>query len=144
MMSSSPAYSNYPTPLNVGSTPFRPRSAVDAPLAAPPDLDTTLTNLDAAVARLHASLPAYTALCIFTGHSDPRKMIELNKRKAQWDTLTRGAGGKLPSEIPKEDWWTAQDGRNLEDESERAKKGLVFFCITLPKAGASAGANKAS
>ncbi|KAG9041406.1 hypothetical protein FS837_012312 [Tulasnella sp. UAMH 9824] len=125
------------------STPFRPRSALDTPAAPPPDLNTTLTNLDSAIARLHASLPAYTALCIFTGHSDPRRMIELNKRKSQWDNLTRGTGGKLPSEIPKEEWWTAQDGRNLEDESERAKKGLVFFCITLPKAGASAGANKA-
>lgn len=70
-------------------------------------------------------------------------MIELNKRKSQWDTLTRGAGGKLPSEIPKEEWWTAQDGRDLEDESEKAKKGSVFFCITLPKAGSSGTAKKA-
>ena len=63
-------------------------------------------------------------------------MAALNKRKATWDGLTRGMGGvpgKLPSEIAKEEWWTAADGRALESETELAKKGMVFFCITLPK-----------
>lgn len=99
-----------------------------------PSVDETLQRLDGQLRKLYTSLPAYTALCIFTGHSDPRRMAELNRRKIEWDTLTKT---KAPSEVPREEWWTAQDGRELENEVERVKGGLVFFCITLPKVGAS-------
>lgn len=57
-------------------------------------------------------------------------MMEMGKRKAVWDTLTRTTA---PRDIPREEWWSAQDGRELESETELCKKGLVFFCITLPK-----------
>lgn len=97
-------------------------------------IDESLRRLDVQLRKLYTSLPAYTALCVFTGHSDPRRMAELNKRKMEWDTLTKT---KSPSEIPREGWWTAQDGRELENEVERVKGGLVFFCITLPKVGTS-------
>ncbi|KAG8895250.1 hypothetical protein FRB99_000686 [Tulasnella sp. 403] len=103
------------------------------PDAKPPTTEDALVKLDSQIRRLHQSLPAYTALCIFTGQADPRRASELGKRKAAWDTRTRANGGTAPSEIPREEWWTTQDGRDLEDESEQARKGLVFFCITLPK-----------
>ncbi|KAG8889377.1 hypothetical protein FRB98_004470 [Tulasnella sp. 332] len=97
-----------------------------------PSVNETLEGLDVQLRKLYSSLPAYTALCVFTGHSDPRRMAELNKRKIEWDVLTRT---KTPSEVPREEWWTTQDGRELENEAEHAKAGLVFFCITLPKVG---------
>ncbi|KAG8930977.1 hypothetical protein FRC02_003398 [Tulasnella sp. 418] len=122
------------------ATPYQSsqHKAAKVTLPPPPPLDATLERLDKQIKRLHQSLPAYTALCIFTGHSDARRMSELNKKKAAWDSLTRmntpnGQAIKAASEIPKDQWWTANDGRELENETELARKGLVFFCITLPK-----------
>ena len=66
-------------------------------------------------------------------------MQTLNKRKGAWDSLTRGAA---VTQIPKDISWTAQDGRDLEDEVEKAKKGLIFFCITLPKVSAMSSSEK--
>lgn len=37
------------------------------------------------------------------------------------------SSGKSLASIPKEDWWTAQEGRLLEDEVEKAKHGLLFL-----------------
>lgn len=33
-------------------------------------------------------------------------------------------------EIPKDQWWTAADGRELEEQVELAKRGLLFLAIT--------------
>ena len=71
-------------------------------------------------------------------------MAELNIKKVAFEaairegllafSLTRGnilisfvSSGKSTSDIPKEMWWTSQEGRLLEDEVEKAKHGLLFL-----------------
>ena len=104
-----------------------------------------LEALNQNLRTLYNALPPYTAFILFTGHSDPRAMAQLGQRKGKWDQLIRdgmsflfqGAKmhnsysdvGKAPSDIPREDWWSAQDGRLLEDECERAKRGLLFLSL---------------
>lgn len=83
--------------------------------------------LDTHLKELHASLPPSTALIIFTGHSDPRAMAALGQRKAKFDNELKS--GKKPEDIPREEWWTAADGRALEEETGKARRGLAFLCL---------------
>lgn len=72
-------------------------------------------------------MPPRSALIIFTGHSDPRRMAELNARKNAFETAIRT--GKNLDELPKESWWTSANGRELEEEVAKAKRGLLFLGI---------------
>ncbi|OJA14787.1 hypothetical protein AZE42_12824 [Rhizopogon vesiculosus] len=76
---------------------------------------------------LYASLPPRTAFIIFTGHSDPRRMASLNGRKSAFESAIRS--GKNAEYMDKTDWWTASDGRELEEEVEKAKRGLLFLGV---------------
>ncbi|OAX33367.1 hypothetical protein K503DRAFT_869590 [Rhizopogon vinicolor AM-OR11-026] len=76
---------------------------------------------------LYASLPPRTAFIIFTGHSDPRRMASLNGRKSAFESAIRS--GKNAEDMDKADWWTASDGRELEEEVEKAKRGLLFLGV---------------
>ncbi|CCM00542.1 uncharacterized protein FIBRA_02576 [Fibroporia radiculosa] len=102
----------------------------DAPAPAgpsPADVTEALVTLDTQLKLLYAALPPRTALIIFTGHSDPRRMAELNARKTAFEGALRQ--GKTLEELPKEQWWTNADGRTLEEEVERAKRGLLFLGV---------------
>lgn len=79
------------------------------------------------IATIHKGLPPGTALCIMSGNGDPRLMSALNAKKARWDGLMRER--KKPEDIPQSEWWTMEEGRLLEDVTERAKRGLAFFCL---------------
>ncbi|TCD64934.1 hypothetical protein EIP91_003431 [Steccherinum ochraceum] len=92
-----------------------------------PDIAASLSALNAHLQRLYAALPARTALLIFTGHSDPRRMAELNARKNAFETAIRT--GKNLEDLPKEAWWTSANGRELEEEVVKAKRGLLFLGI---------------
>ena len=83
--------------------------------------------LDAHLVTLYASLPVRTALVIFTGHSDPRQMASLNARKVAFESAIKG--GKKAEEMDRSEWWTASDGRTLEEAVEKAKRGLLFLAI---------------
>lgn len=93
----------------------------------PAEIPAILARLDTHLKTLHASLPPRTALMIFTGHSDPRHMVVLNARKSTFETALRG--GKTTDEIGKDLWWTTSDARELEEEVEKAKRGLLFLAI---------------
>lgn len=122
-------------------TPRAPQDSAPtaAPLpAAPPtsptqeQLQTTLASLNAHLSKIHASLPPRTAFVLFTGHSDPRRMTQLNARKAQFDNALRA--GKSPEEIAAGESgirWTAADGRELEEAVELARRGLVFLGVKV-------------
>lgn len=92
-----------------------------------PDIHTILSTLDSQLRALYAVLPARTALILFTGHSDPRRMVELNARKAAFESALRLA--KNAEETGPENRWTAADGRELEAEVEKAKRGLLFMSV---------------
>jgi RNA exonuclease 1 len=91
-------------------------------------LASILTNLNTQLKSLHAALPARTALLIFTGHSDPRRMASLNSRKSTFEAALRN--GKTPDDaIVEGGRWTAADARDLEEAVELAKRGLLFLGI---------------
>ncbi|KDQ58996.1 hypothetical protein JAAARDRAFT_56989 [Jaapia argillacea MUCL 33604] len=92
-----------------------------------PNLPAILSRLDTQLTTLYQSLPPRTAFVIFTGHSDPRAMAALNTRKNTFEGALRG--GKTLDEVGKENWWTNQDARGLEEEVEKAKRGLLFLCV---------------
>lgn len=109
------------------ATPDDPTPTEPIPDASPLQIKTLLQNLNTQLRTLHSSLPARTALIIFTGHSDPRRMTALNARKAHFEGLLRS--GKTAENIVKEDWWTSGDARELEEEVELAKRGLLYLSI---------------
>ncbi|KAH8102678.1 hypothetical protein BXZ70DRAFT_929419 [Cristinia sonorae] len=93
----------------------------------PADIPAALSAINSNLEKLYATLPARTALVIFTGHSDPRRMAELNARKNAFETAIRT--GKKLEDLPKEQWWTSANGRELEEEVVKAKRGLLFLGI---------------
>ncbi|KIJ60064.1 hypothetical protein HYDPIDRAFT_99502 [Hydnomerulius pinastri MD-312] len=111
-----------------------PKATGDAPAVVVPPSDPSPEAVAAAQAKLneqlialYTSLPPRTALVIFTGHSDPRRMAALNARKSTFESAIKG--GKKAEDIDRSEWWTASDGRELEEEVERAKRGLLFLSI---------------
>ncbi|EMD32735.1 hypothetical protein CERSUDRAFT_57931 [Gelatoporia subvermispora B] len=110
----------------LGCTDLVPETPAPTP-ASQQDLGLTLSTLDAQLKRVYTALPPRTALIIFTGHSDPRRMSELNARKQAFEGALRM--GRNPEELPKEQWWTNAQSRELEEEAERAKRGLLFLGI---------------
>ena len=101
-----------------------PGATADAPVAvrpptepSPEALATAQATLDARLVTLDASLSARTAVAIFTGHSDPRRMALLNA----FESATKS--GENMEEMDRSEWWNASDGRALE-EVEKAKRGL--------------------
>ncbi|KAG6904902.1 hypothetical protein DXG01_006387 [Tephrocybe rancida] len=109
-----------------------PKSSPDAPAPPPAEPPTPETLkpiyeiLNTQLKTLHASLPPRTALVIFTGHSDPRRMAQLNAKKALFDNALRN--GKTDDLSP-DVRWTMSDGRELEGAVELAKRGLLFLGI---------------
>lgn len=92
------------------------------------ELAPVLGALNVHLAKLHQALPTRTALVIFTGHSDPRKMTLLNAKKTAFETAYRS--GKNLTEMAELGLsWTASDVRDLEEAVELAKRGLLFLGI---------------
>ncbi|KAH0828120.1 hypothetical protein J3R83DRAFT_3791 [Lanmaoa asiatica] len=92
-----------------------PKATADAPVVVAPSTEASPEALAAAQATLnehlvtlYASLPARTAVVSF------ESAIK---------------GGKKAEEIERSEWWTASDGRELEEEVEKAKRGLLFLGI---------------
>ncbi|TFK44122.1 hypothetical protein BDQ12DRAFT_672432 [Crucibulum laeve] len=110
-----------------------PKTSQDAPPPKPTPapsaemLTSTLSKLNDHLAALHAALPPRTALVIFTGHSDPRRMAALNTRKMAFENALRA--GQTPDTLALEARWTAEDGRELETALELAKRGLLFLGV---------------
>ncbi|KZW02879.1 ribonuclease H-like protein [Exidia glandulosa HHB12029] len=107
-----------------------PKANAPVPTTPPPPrppLAETAANLNSYLKQIFESLPPRTAFILFSGHSDPRTMSQLNVRKTKFETEIRA--GKRLEEIDKADWWSAQEGRELETAVEMAKKGLLFLCI---------------
>jgi RNA exonuclease 1 len=86
-----------------------------------------LSTLNEQLKTLHAALPPRTALVIFSGHSDPRKMASLNARKAAFENALKS--GKTSEELGPELKWSAGDGRDLEEAVELARRGLLFLGV---------------
>ena len=86
-----------------------------------------MNSLNTRLKVLHAALPPRSAIVIFTGHSDPRKMASLTARKVAFETAVKS--GKLSSNLDPSETWTMQHVRDLEDSVEMAKRGLLFLGV---------------
>lgn len=91
------------------------------------DLSAALQRFDDRLNRLHAALPANTALIVLTGHADPRPMLHLAERQRKFETAFRAAGNA--DAIPTEEKWLAEDDRALEAAVADAREGMSFFCV---------------
>ncbi|KAA1467017.1 hypothetical protein DENSPDRAFT_767734 [Dentipellis sp. KUC8613] len=100
---------------------------VDTASDKPPvNLRNVLSTLNTRLAAILAALPSRTAFILFSGHSDPRRMSALNAKKNVFETALRA--GKSLDDLDRE-MWSARDGRELEEEVEKAKRGLVFVSV---------------
>ena len=54
-------------------------------------------------------------------------MAILNARKSTFESAIKS--GKKAEDMDKSEWWTAADGRELEEEVERTRRGLLFLGI---------------
>ena len=54
-------------------------------------------------------------------------MAELNARKSAWEMAMKS--GKNVEDLPREAYWSSANGRALEEEVAKAKRGLLFFSI---------------
>ncbi|EJU05931.1 hypothetical protein DACRYDRAFT_60431 [Dacryopinax primogenitus] len=109
--------------------PADPCSPSNDPPEPPSEvIEKAYAGLNERLTRLHRSLPKSTAIILMTGHSDPRTIVQLNTRKQHWEQQWRKTGEL--AQIPKEDWWTGEDDRNLVFAVDKARAGLAFFCIT--------------
>jgi len=117
------------TPKASSDAPTVPSQTVIDPPPSPAELAPILSNLNRHLQSLHDALPHRTALVIFTGHSDPRKMSLLNARKNAFEGAIKS--GKGIEEVVKEMGlsWTTADSRELEEAVELARRGLVFLGI---------------
>ncbi|KAF7376664.1 Ribonuclease H [Mycena sanguinolenta] len=110
-----------------------PKPEAGAPIPEPtptpgPDvLDPVLSALDQHLKTLYSNLPPRTALVVFSGHSDPRRMALLNARKSAFETAIRS--GMPAEEFSPDLRWTASDGRDLEEAVALAKRGLLFLGV---------------
>ena len=98
-------------------------------MAAPPNeqLIPVMEALNNNLKALHSALPPRTALIIFTGHSDPRRMAALNARKNAFENAMRN--GKLTDDLGPDERWTSAYVRDLESSVEITKRGLLFLGI---------------
>jgi RNA exonuclease 1 len=115
--------------FEVGTTPKASNDANPPPPPPPTDVspESVLATLNTQLHTLYASLPSRTALIIFTGHSDPRRMVTLVGRKTAFENALKS--GKMLEDLDKDMWWSTADGRELEEEVEKAKRGMMFLGI---------------
>lgn len=95
--------------------------------------EAALSSLNSRLSTIWTALPPRTAMVLFTGHGDPRRMVSLQRQKAAWDAaVTRNSATALHGATPsdnKELTWTVADARSLEEAAELAKRGLLFLAI---------------
>ncbi|TFK22234.1 ribonuclease H [Coprinopsis marcescibilis] len=98
--------------------------------ATPDEIQASLKMLNEHLQTIHSALPPRTALLIFTGHSDPRRMTQLSARKNQFEQAMRAGGGVVAGVGGEEPVrWTSEDGRALEEAVELTKRGLLFVGV---------------
>ncbi len=92
-------------------------------------LSQALQSFNDHLQRLHASLPPASALIVITGHSDPRKAINLLARKTQFERLYKTLGAEGVQKLQPEQKWMTSDDRELEAAAMKAREGMAFFCV---------------
>src|SRR5258707_12048650 len=107
---------------SMAEIPLSPESRVE--------VDTALKSLDDAINKLVSRLPHSTALIMYTGCGDPRRVGMLHRKKAAWENKLRI--GVKNDNMTEAERWTAADGELLNDLVEKTRAGLAFFSVTTP------------
>lgn len=88
------------------------------------ELDSAFKRVDSQLSRLYSSLPANTALLIWTSHGNQKEMYRLQAKKRQYQIDYQT---KKWDEIA--DAWTDKDNQQLLQATELARAGAAFMLI---------------
>lgn len=96
------------------------------PIAQPSQelLSNAYCRINARLKLLYMNLPTNTALIIWTGKGDKRRMMELHAKRHQFNHEYKTKKWKDISCV-----WTDEDSRDLDKATEMARKGLAFLAI---------------
>lgn len=96
------------------------------PIAQPSQelLNNAYCRINARLKLLYMNLPTNTALIIWTGKGDKRRMMELHAKRHQFNHEYKTKKWKDISCV-----WTDEDSRDLDKATEMARKGLAFLAI---------------
>lgn len=96
------------------------------PIAQPSQesLNNAYSRLNARLKSLYMNLPTNTALLIWTGQGDKRRMMELHAKRHRFNHEYKTKKWKDISCV-----WTDEDSMNLDKATDMARKGLAFLAI---------------
>lgn len=87
-------------------------------------LNKAYSQLNSRLKKMYANLPTNTAVIIWTGQGDKRRMMELNAQRHRFNHEYKT---KKWSEI--KNFWTEENNRELSKSIEKARKGLAFLVV---------------
>ncbi|KAG5926977.1 hypothetical protein E4U42_002755 [Claviceps africana] len=96
-----------------------------APGPSPP-LQQVLSELTERLVRIHAALPPCTALIVYSGSGDPRRMARLQQQHAQWKREYNTPGKKWDDLSVK---WTDVEDQALKRAAQKARSGIAFIGV---------------
>lgn len=105
-----------------------PSSSSPCPSPSPPSspLQQALSRLTQRLVRIHDALPPCTALILYSGSGDPRRMAQLQHMHAQWRKEYNTPGKKWDDLSVK---WTDVEDQALKRAAQRARSGIAFIGV---------------
>lgn len=89
-------------------------------------LEQALTRLTERLVRIHATLPPCTAIIVYSGSGDPRKMSQLQQMHAKWRKEYNTPGKKWDELSVK---WTDVEDQALRRAAQKARSGIAFVSV---------------
>ncbi|KID88000.1 exonuclease [Metarhizium guizhouense ARSEF 977] len=89
-------------------------------------LEQALTRLTERLVRIHAALPPCTAIIVYSGSGDPRKMSQLQQMHAKWRKEYNTPGKKWDELSVK---WTDVEDQALRRAAQKARSGIAFVSV---------------
>ncbi|KHN94450.1 exonuclease [Metarhizium album ARSEF 1941] len=102
-----------------------PQDAAAADTTTSP-LEQALTRLTERLVRIHAALPPCTAIIVYSGSGDPRRMAQLQQMHAQWRREYHTPGKKWDELSIK---WTDAEDQALRKAAQKARSGIAFLSV---------------
>ncbi|KAJ6789549.1 hypothetical protein PWT90_09907 [Aphanocladium album] len=90
------------------------------------DVEGCVRRLTERIQRIHAALPPCTALILYSGSGDPRRMAALQAAQAQWRKEYNTPGRKW-DELSVQ--WTDVEEQALKRAAQKARSGIGFITV---------------
>ncbi|KAM3445159.1 hypothetical protein NHJ13734_000683 [Beauveria thailandica] len=90
------------------------------------DLERCVARLTQRIERIHAALPPCTALLVYSGSGDPRRMAALQAAQARWRKEYNTPGRKW-DELSVQ--WTDVEEQALKRAAQKARSGIGFITV---------------